>query len=384
MIVAPHAGAIIMADSDRSAATASTYVSTEIPSSKRRRRYGFTCAVAECSNNHGKGYTLHKFPDDTETRRQWIKFVQTCRANFGPKFGTPNQNSKICSSHFSSDCYPAKVALAASFGMKTSSKLVPKSVPTVQKPLAATAALSTVTKSSRSTVTSVSRARCTVTDVTMAITTPICITTVGQSVSRGVFAKRERQRLSVDRSQSRETVSVCDRMETEQHSHETEFKIEIDVAEEPPLAWCMTQQQPQSVERSQARQTVSGCDRMEEEERTVKIEVETERDTQEPPLGRQSVSQCMAQQHSQKTEVKTERDTQEPPLGRQSVSQCMAQQHSQKTEVKTEVKTERDTQEPPLGRQSVSQCMAQQHSQKTEVKIEVKIEIDVAEEPPLA
>ncbi|KAK7096464.1 hypothetical protein V1264_005760 [Littorina saxatilis] len=130
--------------------------------------------------------------------------------------------------------------------------------------------------------------------------------------------------LSVDRSQSRETVSVCVRMETEKHSHETEFKIEIDVAEEPPLAWCMTQQQPQSVERSQARQTVSGCDRMEEEERTVKIEVETERDTQEPLLGRQSVPQCTTQQHSQEPEVKIEIDiAEEPPL-----AWCMTQQHS--------------------------------------------------------
>ncbi|KAK7096445.1 hypothetical protein V1264_005741 [Littorina saxatilis] len=130
--------------------------------------------------------------------------------------------------------------------------------------------------------------------------------------------------LSVDRSQSRETVSVCDRMETDQHSHETEFKIEIDVAEEPPLAWSMTQQQPQSVERSQARQTVSGCDRMEEEERTVKIEVETERDTQEPLLGRQSVPQCTTQQHSREPEIKIEIDVaEEPPL-----AWCMTQQHS--------------------------------------------------------
>ncbi|XP_070177978.1 uncharacterized protein [Littorina saxatilis] len=113
-------------------------------------------------------------------------------------------------------------------------------------------------------------------------------------------------------------------METEQHSHETEFKIEIDVAEEPPLAWCMTQQQPQSVERSQARQTVSGCDRMEEEEQTVKIEVETERDTQEPPLGRQSVPQCTTQQHSREPEIKMEIDVaEEPPL-----AWCMTQQHS--------------------------------------------------------
>ncbi|XP_070178865.1 mucin-22-like [Littorina saxatilis] len=113
-------------------------------------------------------------------------------------------------------------------------------------------------------------------------------------------------------------------METDQHSHETEFKIEIDVAEEPPLAWSMTQQQSQSVERSQARQTVSGCDRMEEEERTVKIEVETERDTQEPLLGRQSVPQCMTQQHSREPEIKIEIDVaEEPPL-----AWCMTQQHS--------------------------------------------------------
>ncbi|XP_070191237.1 THAP domain-containing protein 10-like [Littorina saxatilis] len=188
-----------MADGDSSAATASTYVPKEIPSSKQRR-YGFACAVAECSNNHGKGHTMHRFPDDTETRRQWVKFVQTSRADFGPKFGTPNQNSRICSLHFNSDCYPAKVALAASFGLNTSCRLVPKSVPTVQKPcrLLPLTATSLLTATKSSTVTSVSRARCTVTELTMAITTPICTTTVGQSVSRGAFAKRERQRVVAD------------------------------------------------------------------------------------------------------------------------------------------------------------------------------------------
>ncbi|XP_070177630.1 caldesmon-like isoform X2 [Littorina saxatilis] len=197
---------------------------------------------------------------------------------------------------------------------------------------------------------------------------------------------------SEDRSQVRRTVRGCDRLEgkktevktevtterdtqeaplvrlpvsqctTEQHSQYSDVKIEIDDAEEPPLAWCMTQQQPQSVERSQARQTVSGCDRMEEEEWTVKTEVKIERDTQEPLLVRLPVSQCMTEQHSQepevKTEVKIEIDVaEEPPQ-----AWCMTQQHSQEPEVKIEIDV---AEEPPL-----AWCMAQQHSHDETVSAE--------------
>ncbi|XP_070177635.1 caldesmon-like isoform X2 [Littorina saxatilis] len=163
---------------------------------------------------------------------------------------------------------------------------------------------------------------------------------------------------SEDRSQVRRTVRGCHRQEekktevktevtterdtqvrlvrlpvsqctTQQHSQEPEVKIEIDVAEEPPLAWCMTQQQPQSVERSQARQTVTdGCDRMEEEEWTVKTEVKTERDTQEPLLVRLPVSQCMTEQHSQEPEVKTEVKIEIDVAEKPPLAWCMAQQHS--------------------------------------------------------
>lgn len=162
-----------MADGCNSAVVSST--ETDVPPFKRRRKVGYYCAVAECNSKHADGFTLHQFPTDAETRRQWIKFVQTCRADFRPSFGTPNQNSRICSLHFTTDCYPRKIALAASFGLKAKMVLNHKPVPTVQKPhrLAPTT-VTTVTCSSTVGVASVSTASSTVTQVTTAVTAPIC------------------------------------------------------------------------------------------------------------------------------------------------------------------------------------------------------------------
>ena len=66
----------------------------------KRRRTGYACAVADCCAQHSDGVSLHKFPKVQEVRRQWIKFVSTCRADFGSSFRTATENSRICERHF--------------------------------------------------------------------------------------------------------------------------------------------------------------------------------------------------------------------------------------------------------------------------------------------
>ena len=76
----------------------------DTPKSKRKRT-GFSCCVANCIGVHSDGLSLYSFPKESNIRRQWIKFVQVCRADVGPAFYTPNVNSKICERHFVEDCY---------------------------------------------------------------------------------------------------------------------------------------------------------------------------------------------------------------------------------------------------------------------------------------
>ncbi|KAK7473591.1 hypothetical protein BaRGS_00035138, partial [Batillaria attramentaria] len=79
----------------------------------------------ECANHmrkHSDGISLHKFPNESNTRRQWIRFVQVCRADFGPAYGTPNNNSMICERNFTSDAYDLPYQLKQSLGIECKGK----------------------------------------------------------------------------------------------------------------------------------------------------------------------------------------------------------------------------------------------------------------------
>ena len=56
---------------------------------------------------------LHKFPKDANLKRQWVKFVQVKRADFLE----PSEDSVVCSSHFSLDCY--EKSYMVEMGLKT-------------------------------------------------------------------------------------------------------------------------------------------------------------------------------------------------------------------------------------------------------------------------
>lgn len=196
------------------------------PQHKRMRKTscGLYCAVGECSSKQADGFSLHKFPSDQNIRDKWIKFVTTCREDFGPRYGTPSKYSAICHLHFDNDCYPASFWLKQGFGIDTYRILNNGSIPTIQKPhrTGSTVTVSDTTSTTDSvtvtvglpssstwpwglavstqTMTRTTNATAmSTTTVTSMNLTPVC--TTFQSVStlkgvskvRGAYQKRERQ-----------------------------------------------------------------------------------------------------------------------------------------------------------------------------------------------
>nr|XP_040570148.1 uncharacterized protein LOC121119503 [Lepeophtheirus salmonis] len=64
--------------------------------SKKRRHISATCAVASCPSPADTSY--HNFPKDSALLRNWVKACKR-KDKFNPK------KSRICSNHFSQDCY---------------------------------------------------------------------------------------------------------------------------------------------------------------------------------------------------------------------------------------------------------------------------------------
>ena len=66
-----------------------------------------TC-VMFCENGWKTGNRSHRFPKESNIRRQWIRFVQTKRANFPPKKTgkeDPLDRLVICGDHFTAEDY---------------------------------------------------------------------------------------------------------------------------------------------------------------------------------------------------------------------------------------------------------------------------------------
>ena len=80
------------------------------------------CVAANCSNTHGHGVSLFKFPKDPALHQKWIKNVQKTRANWSG----PSEHSVLCSQHFESSCFEVDSELAAQ-----KRRLKPDAVPTL-------------------------------------------------------------------------------------------------------------------------------------------------------------------------------------------------------------------------------------------------------------
>ena len=68
---------------------------------------------------------MHKFPKDTNLKRQWVKFVQVKRSDFVE----PTVHSVICSNHFSPDCYENNYM--GEIGLTKKKQLLPDAVPKI-------------------------------------------------------------------------------------------------------------------------------------------------------------------------------------------------------------------------------------------------------------
>ncbi|XP_069130350.1 uncharacterized protein [Argopecten irradians] len=72
------------------------------------------CVAFGCGNGPSDEHvSLHKFPlDNPALCRIWTNFVKTTRA----KWAGPTTNSKLCSSHFTKECFPMRYAIMESMG----------------------------------------------------------------------------------------------------------------------------------------------------------------------------------------------------------------------------------------------------------------------------
>ncbi|XP_050023791.1 uncharacterized protein [Dermacentor andersoni] len=96
---------------------------------------GRICCAVGCDRNT-PDVTLHKFPVDKRLRAKWVAAVR--RINW-----SPSEHSRLCSAHFTDECYELSVRLSLDFGIAAGArpragKLKPDAVPTIfdhSKPL---------------------------------------------------------------------------------------------------------------------------------------------------------------------------------------------------------------------------------------------------------
>ncbi|XP_077490705.1 uncharacterized protein LOC144101419 isoform X2 [Amblyomma americanum] len=95
------------------------------------RRWGHPphCDVKFCRSKSKHDATkFHYFPCDGTQRKAWIEFVRATRHSEW----MPTKQSRICSRHFTRDCYVQSPALMAAFGLSTKClRLVRGAVPTI-------------------------------------------------------------------------------------------------------------------------------------------------------------------------------------------------------------------------------------------------------------
>ncbi|XP_035675637.1 uncharacterized protein LOC118415275 [Branchiostoma floridae] len=92
------------------------------------------CVAAYCSNYTSSSISLHKFPNDEKVREKWVQNVRRTR---GPdregREWTPSPTSRLCSDHFTEDCFDPAQDLKRSFGFnaKHRREVLPGKIPTI-------------------------------------------------------------------------------------------------------------------------------------------------------------------------------------------------------------------------------------------------------------
>ena len=87
------------------------------------------CIAGGCSNTRKDGVSLHQWPDDPKFSRLWTNAVKNTRSDFI----NPTKSTRLCSAHFTEDCFEAQTAIAKSMGLKMKSFIKADAVPTIFK-----------------------------------------------------------------------------------------------------------------------------------------------------------------------------------------------------------------------------------------------------------
>ncbi|XP_028419191.1 uncharacterized protein LOC114544898, partial [Dendronephthya gigantea] len=98
---------------------------------KRAKRGKILCCggpgLRSCTNTyHVEGISMHKFPENEEQRKNWIKLVRRHQPNF-----VPSKSSVICSTYFEKSCFATRYHVGVPDELKPKARyLTPGSVPT--------------------------------------------------------------------------------------------------------------------------------------------------------------------------------------------------------------------------------------------------------------
>ena len=84
------------------------------------------CVAGRCSNTTKDGVSLHSWPSNPQYARVWTRAVRNTRADF-----SPSPSSKLCSAHFTEDCFEDQTVIARSLGLSMKKTLKPEAVPTI-------------------------------------------------------------------------------------------------------------------------------------------------------------------------------------------------------------------------------------------------------------
>lgn len=85
------------------------------------------CVAKGCSNTRKDGVSLHLWPEDPRFARLWTNAVKNTRSDFS----NPPSSSRLCSVHFTEDCFEAQSIIAKRLGLEMKTIMKADAVPTI-------------------------------------------------------------------------------------------------------------------------------------------------------------------------------------------------------------------------------------------------------------
>ena len=85
------------------------------------------CVPGGCSNTHKDGVSLHLWLEDPRFARLWTNAVKNTRSDFS----NPSSSRRLCSAHFTEDCFEAQSIIAKRLGLEMKTIMKADAVPTI-------------------------------------------------------------------------------------------------------------------------------------------------------------------------------------------------------------------------------------------------------------